>query len=47
MYARPDWQAVVSVLSHGMPYDFCYKCKAELVEAKLQCNHPLGNKKEN
>jgi predicted Zn-dependent protease len=37
MYARPDWQAVVSVIFHGMPYDFCHKCKAELKEAKEQC----------
>ena len=40
MYARPDWQAVVSVIFNGMPYDFCDKCKAELVEAKHQCKHP-------
>jgi len=38
MYARPDWQAVVSVIFNGMPYDFCDKCKAELVEAKKQCS---------
>lgn len=37
MYARPDWQAVVSVLFNGMPYDFCAKCKAELLEAKDKC----------
>jgi len=37
MYARPDWQAVVSVLFNGMPYDFCDKCKAELEEAKRGC----------
>jgi len=38
MYARPDWQTVVSVISSGMPYDFCDKCKAELREAKKECN---------
>jgi len=37
MYARPDWQAVVSVIFNGMPYDFCDKCKAELIEAKNAC----------
>jgi len=37
MYAKPDWKAVVSVLFHGMPYDFCDKCKAELAEAKKSC----------
>ena len=37
MYASPDWQAVVSVLFHGMPYDFCDKCKAELEDAKANC----------
>jgi len=39
MYARPDWQAVVSVIFNGMPYDFCDKCKAELIEAKKSCNY--------
>ena len=48
MYAQPDWQAVVSVLFHGMPYDFCDKCKAELEESKHKCLHnkevpPLPN----
>jgi len=38
MYARPDWQAVVSVIFNGMPYDFCDKCKAELEEAKKSCD---------
>jgi len=38
MYARPDWQAVVSVLFHGMPYDFCDKCKAELKDGKKSCD---------
>ena len=37
MYARPDWKAVLSVLGHGMPYDFCDACKAELKEAKAYC----------
>jgi len=37
MYARPDWRAVLSVLGHGMPYDFCDACKAELKEAKNSC----------
>lgn len=37
MYAKPDWQAVVSVIFQGMPYDFCDKCKAELKEAKTSC----------
>ena len=37
MYAGPDWQAVVSVLFHGMPYDFCDKCKTELENAKANC----------
>jgi len=37
MYARPDTKAVLSVLFHGMPYDFCDKCKAELREAKKSC----------
>ena len=37
MYASPDWQAVVSVLFNGMPYDFCDKCKAELEDAKANC----------
>ena len=34
MYARPDLLAVLSVLLHGMPYDFCDDCKLELKEAK-------------
>ena len=34
LYAGPDWKAVVSVLFHGMPYDFCDDCKAELRYAK-------------
>ena len=38
MYAKPDWQAVVSVLFNGMPYDFCEKCKAELEKAKSECS---------
>ena len=38
MYAKPDTKAVLSVLFHGMPYDFCDKCKAELEEAKKECN---------
>lgn len=38
MYAQPDWQAVVSVIFNGMPYDFCDKCKAELREAKNTCS---------
>jgi len=38
MYARPDWQAVVSVIFNGMPYDFCDRCKAELIEAKNTCS---------
>jgi len=38
MYARPDWRAVLSVLRHGMPYDFCDACKAELKEAKESCS---------
>jgi hypothetical protein len=42
MYARPDWQAVVSVLFHGMPYDFCDKCKAELEEGKKSCDTMYG-----
>ena len=37
MYARPDWRAVLSVLGHGMPYDFCDACTAELKEAKNSC----------
>jgi len=37
MYARPDWQAVLSVLIHGMPYDFCDDCKLELKYAKESC----------
>jgi len=43
MYARPDWQAVLSVLIHGMPYDFCDDCKLELKYAKESCgtSYPL------
>jgi len=37
MYARPDWQAVLSVLIHGMPYDFCDDCKLELKYTKDVC----------
>lgn len=38
MYSKPDWQSVVSVFAlNGMPYDFCYLCKAELLEAKKWC----------
>lgn len=40
MYSSPDWQSVVSVLLHGMPYDFCSICKAELQKAKQECNFP-------
>ena len=42
MYAKPDWQAVVSVLFHGMPYDFCDKCKAELEAGKKSCDSMYG-----
>lgn len=42
MYARPDWQAVVSVLFNGMPYDFCDKCKAELEDGKKSCDSMYG-----
>ena len=42
MYARPDWQAVLSVLIHGMPYDFCDDCKLELKYAKESCGTPYG-----
>jgi predicted Zn-dependent protease len=53
MYAKPDWQAVVSVLFHGMPYDFCDKCKAELEDGKKNCTiysdpaveHPVWKQK--
>jgi len=37
MYARPDLQAVLSVLIHGMPYDFCDDCKLELKYQKESC----------
>ena len=37
MYARPDWQAVLSVLTNGMPYDFCEDCKLELKYKKESC----------
>jgi len=37
MYASPDIQAVLSVLIHGMPYDFCDDCKAELKYKKKSC----------
>lgn len=42
MYARPDSKAVLSVLFHGMPYDFCDKCKAELEEGKKSCDSRYG-----
>ena len=41
MYASPDWQAVLSVLFHGMPYDFCDDCKLELKYAKESCGTPV------
>jgi hypothetical protein len=37
LYAAPDWRAILSVLFHGMPYDFCDICKAELRDAKNSC----------
>ena len=37
MYAKPDLQAVLSVLTHGMPYDFCDDCKLELKYQKESC----------
>lgn len=40
LYASPDWQAVVSVLTNGMPYDYCKVCQAELANAKRQCLKP-------
>ena len=43
MYARPDWQAVLSVLIHGMPYDFCDDCKLELKYKKESCGTYVYN----
>jgi len=37
LYKGPDWRAVLSVPKHGMPYDFCKSCQAELKEAKASC----------
>jgi hypothetical protein len=37
LYKGPDWRAVLSVPTNGMPYDFCKSCQAELKEAKNSC----------
>ena len=37
LYKGPDWRAVLSVPTHGMPYDFCKSCQAELKKAKESC----------
>ena len=43
----------MQLLFHGMPYDFCDKCKAELEEGKKSCDYsmhpdpqPIWNKKQ-